>query len=39
MDTLDLLQVMIGSISLLVTVLCAILVANIYSTPAQTNQS
>lgn len=38
MDTLDLLGVMIGSISLLVTVLCGVLVAKIYSTqPAQTN--
>lgn len=31
METLDLLGVMIGSISLLVTVLCGVLVAKIYS--------
>ncbi len=31
METMDLLGVMIGSISLLVTVLCAVLVAKIYS--------
>jgi len=40
MDTLDLLNVMIGSISLLVTVLSLVLVAKIYrKQPAQTNQS
>ena len=40
MDTLDLLNVMIGSISLLVTVLCVVLVAKIYGKqPTQSNQS
>jgi len=35
METLDLLNVMIGSISLLVTVLCVVLVAKIYSKPPE----
>lgn len=40
METTNLLGVMIGSISVLVTVLCAVLVAQIYSKqPAQINQS
>jgi hypothetical protein len=40
MDTLALLNVMIGSISLLVTVLCVVLVAKIYRKQSpQSNQS
>lgn len=39
MDTLDLLNIMIGSISLLITVSCVILVAKIYGKQnTQTNQ-
>ena len=39
MDMLNILEIMIGSISLLVTVLCVVLVAKIYSKqPTQTNQ-
>lgn len=40
MDMIEVLNVMIGSISLLATVLCVVLVAKIYSKqPAQSNQS
>jgi len=40
MDTLDMLGVMIGSISLLVTVLCVVLIAQIYGKqPVQSSQS